>query len=63
MKCFKIYVKIFCALNVEAKKKIIEHNLGLIVNFSKYYLGNGLSLSDLIQEENLGLMKAVENLI
>lgn len=43
----------------EARKKIIESNLRLVVSIAKRYVGNGVSLSDLIQEGNMGLMKAV----
>ena len=43
-----------------AKNKLIESNLRLVVRFAKNYLNQGLSYLDLIQEGNLGLMKAVE---
>ena len=45
---------------IEAKEKLIKHNLRLVVNIAKYYIGRGLSFSDLIQEGNMGMMKAVE---
>lgn len=44
----------------EAKKALEEANLRLVVSIAKHYTGHGMSLMDLIQEGNLGLIRAVE---
>jgi RNA polymerase primary sigma factor len=43
-----------------AKNELITRNLRLVINIAKNYVGRGLSLLDLIQEGNIGLMKAVD---
>jgi RNA polymerase nonessential primary-like sigma factor len=43
----------------QARQAMIEHNLRLVVNIAKNYLGRGLPMSDLIEEGNLGLMHAI----
>ena len=43
-----------------AKTKLVESNLRLVISIAKRYIGRGLSFSDIIQEGNIGLMKAVD---
>ncbi len=44
----------------EAKKRLIEANLRLVISIAKRFFGSRLSFSDLIQEGNVGLIKAIE---
>lgn len=44
----------------DARQKMIEHNLRLVVNIAKHYANRGLALLDLIEEGNLGLIHALE---
>lgn len=43
-----------------AKEALVNHNLRLVVNIAKKFIGIGVPLSDLVQEGNLGLMRAVD---
>lgn len=56
----KIYGKRALAGDPEARKIMIESNLRLVVKISRRYLNRGLPLLDLIEEGNLGLIRAVE---
>lgn len=46
--------------DAEAGRRLVETNLRLVVSIAKRYTGRGMSFLDLVQEGNLGLMKAVE---
>jgi len=48
------------ALGKDSRRRMIESNLRLVVSLAKRYTGKGISLLDLIQEGNIGLMRAVE---
>jgi RNA polymerase sigma factor len=48
------------AVRKEARKQMAESNLRLVVSIAKRYMGRGMQFLDLIQEGNLGLLRAVE---
>lgn len=47
--------------DLEARNKLAEMNLRLVVNIAKRYTGRGLSMEDLVQEGNIGLIRATES--
>ena len=52
--------KIIAHNDPAARERMVRSNLRLVVNIAKHYVGRGLSLPDLIEEGNIGLLKAVE---
>ena len=54
------YATLAKAGNFPARQKMIEHNLRLVVSIAKHYINRGVVLLDLIEEGNLGLMRAID---
>ena len=54
------YARLCARGDFDARQRMIEHNLRLVVNIAKGYLNRGLPLLDLIEEGNLGLMHALD---
>jgi RNA polymerase nonessential primary-like sigma factor len=54
------YARLIAKGDESARKKMIESNLRLVVKIARRYVNRGLSLLDIIEEGNLGLMRAVE---
>ncbi len=52
--------KILAQGDMEARERMVRSNLRLVVNIAKHYMNRGLPLQDLIEEGNIGLIKAVE---
>lgn len=55
-----VLAKLIEAGDLEAKSKLAEANLRLVVSIAKKHMGRGMSFLDLIQEGNIGLMKAID---
>ena len=56
----KQYAELAALGDPVAKNKLVESNLRLVVSVAKHYIGCGVSFQDLIQEGNIGLIKAVD---
>lgn len=60
LKKLNALLRAYKSKEIRNKDKFIKSNLRLVISIAKNYMGRGLPLSDIIQEGNIGLMKAVE---
>jgi RNA polymerase sigma factor (sigma-70 family) len=60
IKSLNAFVKVYTENAIRMKQRFVKANLRLVITISRKYMGRGLPLSDLIQEGNMGLMRAVD---
>ncbi len=60
IKSLNAFIKAYSENAKRMKQRFVKANLRLVITISRKYMGRGLPLSDLIQEGNMGLMRAVE---
>ena len=60
IKSLTAFIKVYSENAKNLKQRFVKANLRLVITISRKYMGRGLPLSDLIQEGNMGLMRAVE---
>ena len=60
IKSLNAFVRVYSENAKRYKQRFVKANLRLVITISRKYMGQGLPLSDLIQEGNMGLMRAVE---